>query len=1767
MIQNFDSFRQSEKPEFILCNPDGTELSALIVDNTRCILRYNDTSEVSFVVNEGCSDGYNLLATNRQILIDGLGYFIIDNVEEENADSHGHGTKKVNAKSCQYELSFKVVDYLSGVYPFYDSTGNFNENGDPTTFIGYVLSLAPGWTVEYVDSVLESRYRSLEVTKQTLLDVLYSTASKAYQCIFSFDFLNRTIRVDAVSSLTETESNKTDIYLSFDNLIDGIDMRETADDIKTKLFIYGQDLDIRQVNPCGTAYVVNLDYYKTLDWMQQDLIDAIDAWESNIEKYRSDYTSLLTTMRKQRAELTLLESELGTLEGEKAELDNVISVQIEQGLTSSAIQESHAKNLESLSIKENEITEKKTAIENKKTELTSTIGQMESINSICRIEDNFTEDQYRRLSSYFIEGEYSNNNYIVTDKMSAEEIQDAAQELYDEGIIVASRMAQPAFTLSVDAKAFIHMYVFKEFINQLSLGCMVYVEKNESTLYTPILLEMEFSWDDKEDFSLSFGNRFRLDDAGFTYEELLGNASNTSSTIAGTWESIVDFEKNYKDAVSSLLNNAFDVALHSIVSSSNQDIVWDASGFTCRKYDDATGTYGPEQFKIINNKIAFTDDGWNTIKTVLGKIALEDGSYKFGLAAEAIIGKLLAGNNLVITNEGGTFRIDENGVTFVAKDDDGNPLPGEDGSDKFISLEDFIRDEVAKVEVDVNKIVNTYYSIEEPYEANEGDLWYIAGDGEPAAGYEKGKLYRYNGKTWDLLQDSGITDAISAAEEAVEAVDGKITMFYTDMVPSGANEGDLWYVTGDVNGYKTNKFYRYNGTLWELIEDSDLAKAIDTATQAMALVDGKITTYYQEEKPFGEYINVVPDSSKYLECMHYEGDLWYCPSQKTTRRYTKSEYPKNPDNYVFRWDAFETEFPEELIDKIDGVASLYYQDSKPTDAKTGDIWYVTGNIDGYTKGWFYRYNGSTWDHLSDSRLDEVASLAEDAKTLADGKVTTYYQFSTPSDASTGDLWFVVQEETKTENSDGYIVGKLYRCKQETINGAIKTTWELVQDAELIQAVDKANEAKAVADGKITSYYQINEPLNCGEGDLWYVMGAGTPDAKYVKGRTYRYNSSTKTWELLEDSALADAILNVQTIVDSKITSYYQKEQPHNEIGSISPTDSSYLMYLGWEGDLWYNTSTNETKRYTQNTVSDGEYSFKWEDMLSSIPEELIDKIDGKVTLFYQATIPVDNVNDGDIWYVLESDGENPTGYAVGRFYRYNKDENSWSLIEDSSLVEALVKSEEAYQLAQDAKGLIDGKISSYYQDAKPHDEYTGLTVNSNQYNVCLQYEGDLWHNPSEKLTRRYTKISNGSTYDFLWKPFDTEIPEDIWDQIDGQKEIYTECPIDGFAVSDLWLYDGDGKQETISSPSVSNFEAPYQMINGVKTYFIKNDLLVASGNSDTYNPALWVKYNTNIDKENDKFEFHLNDDGMSLKNGEITMETGSNTVKINPTVGIQILKGATQQFYADADGNLHLAGKLEAATGIFSGEVSGGSINIGDGKFKVDNKGNLTAESGIFKGTVQASEYLDSDGEEMMSTLGKFKGKYLDLKGLTITNEDGDITFKVDANGNVSIRGDVVMGEHSYITWDDIEDDADGIISGKAGTLVEKLATGNYTPTGENTFISGKNIYSPNIIADEFGITKDSGDLLFKVYPDEEHYVNLDFNSNINAKIISYYMRYSCYTVDYSGCTKVYFGGTEVDFTGAKVYFCGSDTDPTEVDFTGATVTGLDSVKTVAVFG
>ena len=86
-----------------------------------------------------------------------------------------------------------------------------------------------------------------------------------------------------------------------------------------------------------------------------------------------------------------------------------------------------------------------------------------------------------------------------------------------------------------------------------------------------------------------------------------------------------------------------------------------------------------------------------------------------------------------------------------------------------------------------------------------------------------------------------LTTALEAAEDAQDAADGKIEVFYSNDAPSGVNEkeGDLWFDLDD-----GNKLYRYSSSAWTLARDVGIAAAVQAAADADSKADGKVTTFF-----------------------------------------------------------------------------------------------------------------------------------------------------------------------------------------------------------------------------------------------------------------------------------------------------------------------------------------------------------------------------------------------------------------------------------------------------------------------------------------------------------------------------------------------------------------------------------------------------------------------------------------------------------------------------------------------------------------------------------------------------------------------------------------------------------------------------------------------------------------------------------------------------------------------------------------------------------
>lgn len=135
-----------------------------------------------------------------------------------------------------------------------------------------------------------------------------------------------------------------------------------------------------------------------------------------------------------------------------------------------------------------------------------------------------------------------------------------------------------------------------------------------------------------------------------------------------------------------------------------------------------------------------------------------------------------------------------------------------------INLNNAIETVAGDVQAVADGQVVTYYQDTEPI-GKLGDLWFNT---------LTKKLYRHNDTAWTLIEDAGITTAIEAAQNAQAAVDGKITSFYQDTIPTveESNLGDLWIDTND-----SNKLYRFNGTDWVSARDGSIAK-IDNVIDA-----------------------------------------------------------------------------------------------------------------------------------------------------------------------------------------------------------------------------------------------------------------------------------------------------------------------------------------------------------------------------------------------------------------------------------------------------------------------------------------------------------------------------------------------------------------------------------------------------------------------------------------------------------------------------------------------------------------------------------------------------------------------------------------------------------------------------------------------------------------------------------------------------------------------------------------------------------------------
>lgn len=341
-------------------------------------------------------------------------------------------------------------------------------------------------------------------------------------------------------------------------------------------------------------------------------------------------------------------------------------------------------------------------------------------------------------------------------------------------------------------------------------------------------------------------------------------------------------------------------------------------------------------------------------------------------------------------------------------------------------------------------------------------------------------------------------------------------------------------------------------------------------------------------------------------------------------------------------------------------------------------------------------------------------------------------------------------------------------------------WNVITDDAITKALSAAQNAQDTADSKrrvFTSQPTTQQVYDA--GDLWVNATYGTQYSNDIlrcithknAGIAFNIAHWTLASKYTDDAALNTFIAGYQTTInglkeqiDGKIETWYFAYDPSltNKPASDWNTSDDKAAHAG---DLFYNTTTKKVFRWT---------GAAWESMTDpdiqaalDAASDAQDTADNKRRVFMATpTVPYDK---GDLWIDNVTNGKTLkvciTAKASGTFVG-----SDWAVADDASLN---AFSTTITNTLNGIKDQIDQKAETWYQSTDPSTLWTTAAQKA-------EHKGDLWYNTTNGTTWYW----NGSA----WQA--QEVPDSVFDAIDGKADIYVSKPT-SYHKNDLWFLEAD----------------------------------------------------------------------------------------------------------------------------------------------------------------------------------------------------------------------------------------------------------------------------------------------------------------------------------------------------------------------------------------
>lgn len=641
-----------------------------------------------------------------------------------------------------------------------------------------------------------------------------------------------------------------------------------------------------------------------------------------------------------------------------------------------------------------------------------------------------------------------------------------------------------------------------------------------------------------------------------------------------------------------------------------------------------------------------------------------------------------------------------------------------------------------------------------------GDLWFDADTQEILTCVESRDTGKCVKSDWQkktkYTDDSGLNSFIKSVydpkiAELQSQIDGQIETWFYDHEPSLQNEPAVNWTTneqrkeheGDLFFWKSTGYsYRFlqDGAVWkwQIVQDTDISKALAAAEKAQDTADHKRRVFVVTPQPpydIGD-LWVQGDDGDIMRC---------CVARSESASFSASDWEK-ASKYTDDTRANEVQKELETVNKdlqnqIDGKIETYNQSADPaaswTTAElkakhTGDLWYNSKTEE------TMRWNGSAWSKLSDADAKAAKNLAVTKKRVF--SVTPYPPYDTDDlwvQGTNGDLMRCVTSRQSGEYVASDWVKATKYTDDSAINNFVKNTY----------AADLEN-IKNQIDQKIETWFQPTDPsLNWTGKETQPLCDINGNEILDVSGKnitiTVETEKSTHEGDLWKNSKTGDEYIyrsgnweempvpdSVFDEIDGKAQIFSTQPKPPYSVDDLYFTGNDILVCLKDRETGEYVASDWQKK---DNYTDDSTVTDFIENIYDPKIEDIQNQIDGKIDTYYYDYEPANSNHPASEWTTAyerqKHVGDLFFWKNKGFTYRYMKVDTSfqWVRVKDADI-------ESAMQKASMAQDTADGKRRVFTSTPQP------------PYDV-----GDLWTQGSTgDLMRCKTARASGNYNSSDW---------------------------------------------------------------------------------------------------------------------------------------------------------------------------------------------------------------------------------------------------------------------------------------------------------------------------------------------------------------------------------------------------------------------------------